>query len=80
MHEEIMKAVGTIATTKDLGVRVPVTENVTGAIADALNLLTDEMARVVESVSTLANDVAQATVGGACAWSFKHPAAAREQR
>src|SRR5690606_42090442 len=35
---EIMKAVGTIATMKDLGVRVPVTENVTGAIADALNL------------------------------------------
>lgn len=56
----IMQAVGTIATTKDLGVRVPVTEDVTGAIADALNLLTEEMSRVLDNVGRLADDVAQA--------------------
>lgn len=77
---EIMKAVGTIATTKDLGVRVPVTENVTGAIADALNLLTDEMARVLESVSRLANDVAQATFALRGQSDLAITAAAREQR
>ncbi len=77
---EIMKAVGTIATTKDLGVRVPVTENVTGAIADALNLLTDEMARVLESVGHLANDVAQATFALRGQSDLAITAAAREQR
>lgn len=77
---EIMKAVGTIATTKDLGVRVPVTENVTGAIADALNLLTDEMARVLRSVSDLANDVAQATYAVRGQSDRAIQAAAREQR
>ncbi len=77
---EIMKAVGTIATTKDLGVRVPVTENVTGAIADALNLLTDEMARVLESVSRLATDVAQATFALRGQSDLAITAAAREQR
>lgn len=77
---EIMKAVGTIATTKDLGVQVPVTENVTGAIADALNLLTDEMARVLESVSRLANDVAQATFALRGQSDLAITAAAREQR
>ncbi len=44
---EIMQAVGTIAARKDLTLKVPVTENVTGAIADALNLLTDETRRVL---------------------------------
>ncbi|MCD6680321.1 MAG: methyl-accepting chemotaxis protein [Burkholderiaceae bacterium] len=77
---EIMKAVGTIATTKDLSVRVPVTENVTGAIADALNLLTDEMARVLESVGRLANDVAQATFALRGQSDLAITAAAREQR
>ncbi len=77
---EIMKAVGTIATTKDLSVRVPVTENVTGAIADALNLLTDEMARVLENVSRLANDVAQATFALRGQSDLAITAAAREQR
>ncbi len=77
---EIMKTVGTIAATKDLGVRVPVTENVTGAIADALNLLTDEMARVLESVSRLAGDVAQATFALRGQSDLAITAAAREQR
>ncbi|HQP68610.1 MAG TPA: methyl-accepting chemotaxis protein, partial [Quisquiliibacterium sp.] len=59
---EIMQAVGTIAARKDLTLKVPVTENVTGAIADALNLLTDETRRVLGNVGSVSQDVAQATM------------------
>ena len=61
---EIMQAVGTIATTKDLTMKVPVTENVTGAIADALNLLTDETRRVRLSVHYVSDEVADGTLAG----------------
>ncbi|MBN9426187.1 MAG: HAMP domain-containing protein [Burkholderiales bacterium] len=77
---EIMKAVGTIASTKDLGMRVPVTENVTGAIADALNLLTEETGRVLRNVSALSNDVAQATLAVRGQSDQAIQAAVREQR
>ncbi|RPH66104.1 MAG: methyl-accepting chemotaxis protein [Burkholderiales bacterium] len=77
---EIMKAVGTIASTKDLSVRVPVTENVTGAIADALNLLTEETGRVLRNVAALSNDVAQATFAVRGQSDLAIQAAAREQR
>lgn len=58
----IMQAIGTIATTKDLSLRVPVTEDVTGAVSDALNMLTEETARVLRNVATVSRDVAHATV------------------
>ncbi len=58
----IMQAVGTIATTKDLSLRVPVTENVTGAVSDALNLLTEETGRVLRNVADVSREVAHATV------------------
>ncbi len=77
---EIMQAVGTIATTKDLTIRVPVTENVTGAIADALNLLTDETRRVLMNVRSVSEDVAQATVAVKSQSDTATRAAAREQR
>ncbi|MBN9461665.1 MAG: HAMP domain-containing protein [Burkholderiales bacterium] len=77
---EIMKAVGTIAATKDLGLRVPVTENVTGAIADALNLLTEETGRVLRNVAALSSDVAQATLAVRGQSDLAIQAAAREQR
>jgi len=35
---EIMQAMGQVATTKDLSIQVPVTEDVTGAIGDAMNM------------------------------------------
>jgi len=76
---EIMQAVGTIATTKDLTVRVPVTENVTGAIADALNLLNDETRRVLLNVRSVSDDVAQATVAVKSQGEIATRAAAREQ-
>ena len=77
---DIMRAVGEIATTKDLGLRVPVTENVTGAIADALNLLTEETGNVLTNVSLVSQDVAHATVAVKTQSDLAGQAAAREQR
>lgn len=77
---EIMQAVGTIATTKDLTMKVPVTENVTGAIADALNLLTDETRRVLISVRDVSGEVARGTVEVRSQSESAGQAAQREQR
>lgn len=76
----IMQAVGTIATRKDLTLRVPPTDNVTGAIADALNLLTDETRRVLTNVRAVAQDVAQASIALKGQSDSAGKAAAREQR
>ncbi|MDX1605079.1 MAG: methyl-accepting chemotaxis protein [Candidatus Competibacterales bacterium] len=46
---------------RDLTVHVPVTEDVTGPIADALNLLTAETAKVLSQVTRVADDVAAAS-------------------
>ncbi len=43
---------------KDLTIRVPVSEDVTGPVADALNLLTDETAKVLGRVRQISDDVA----------------------
>jgi methyl-accepting chemotaxis protein len=43
---------------KDLTAKIPVSEDVTGLIADALNLLADETAKVLNRVVQLAGDVA----------------------
>jgi methyl-accepting chemotaxis protein len=77
---DIMQAVGEIATTKDLSLRVPVTENVTGAISDALNLLTEETSRVLSNVSLVSQNVAHATVAVKSQSDLANHAAAREQR
>ncbi len=58
----IMETVGTIATSRDLTMRVPVTEDVTGAISDALNMLTEETSRAMAHVSGVAQEVARATL------------------
>ncbi|MEI6707516.1 MAG: methyl-accepting chemotaxis protein [Methylococcales bacterium] len=44
---------------KDLTTKIPVSEDVTGLIADALNLLATETAKVLNKVVQLAGDVAQ---------------------
>lgn len=77
---EIMHAVGTIAARKDLTLRIPVTDNVTGAIADALNMLTDETRRVLANVRTVSRQVAEATVAVKGQSDSAGKAAAREQR
>ncbi len=43
---------------KDLTVKVPVSEDVTGPVADGLNMLTKEIATVLQSVVKVAGDVA----------------------
>ena len=46
---------------RDLTVRVPVTEDMTGPVADALNLLTDETAKVLQGVNRISEEVATAS-------------------
>ena len=46
---------------KDLTVKVPVTEDVTGPVADALNLLTTETATVLQGVTRISEQVATAS-------------------
>lgn len=76
---EIMQVIGQIATTKDLSITMPVTENVTGAIADALNLLTEETGRVLTNVARVSRDVARATVAVKTQSELASRAAGREQ-
>ncbi len=59
---EIMRSVGEIATSKDLSIKIPVNDDVTGAIAEALNLLNEETSRVLMSMSRISRSVAQATL------------------
>ncbi len=58
---EIMQAVGQVAMNKDLSIQVPVTEDVTGAIGDAMNMLTSETAKVLGNVTNVSNDVSSAS-------------------
>jgi methyl-accepting chemotaxis protein len=58
---EIMQAVGQVATNKDLSIRIPVTEDVTGAIGDAMNMLTSETAKVLGSVTDVSSAVSKAS-------------------
>ena len=44
---------------RDLTIRVPVTEDVTGPVADSLNLLTDETAKVLKGVLNISIGVAK---------------------
>ena len=57
----LLQAVAQIAR-KDLTVKVPVSENVTGAVADALNLLTNETAKVMADVNNISADVTKASM------------------
>lgn len=76
----IMHALGTIASTKDLGIRVQVTDDVTGAIAEAINLLTEETGRVLRKVADVAHEVARITGSVRGQSDLATRAVAREQR
>ncbi len=56
----LLQAVAQLAQ-RDLTVRVPVAEDVTGPVADALNLLSDETAKVLRGVTRVSDDVAVAS-------------------
>jgi methyl-accepting chemotaxis protein len=46
---------------RDLTIKIPVTEDVTGPVADALNQLTTETSRVLQGVRRISEEVAQAS-------------------
>jgi len=57
----LLQAVAQLAR-KDLTVKVPVTADVTGPVADALNLLTGETAKVLQQVSDISAEVTAASL------------------
>ena len=57
----LLQAVAQLAN-KDLTVHVPVSGDVTGAVSDALNLLTSETAKVLRDVSNISADVTEASL------------------
>jgi methyl-accepting chemotaxis protein len=57
---ELLQAVSQLSQ-RDLTVKVPVTEDLTGPVADALNLLTDETSKVLMGVTQISEEVAKAS-------------------
>lgn len=55
---ELIRAVGKLAQEKNLSVKIPVSEDITGAISDSLNLLSKETAKILSDVKTTSNQVA----------------------
>ena len=53
---DILQAVGSIAQ-RDLTIKAPVAEDITGPLGDALNYLTDETAKVMNNVVKIAGEV-----------------------
>jgi methyl-accepting chemotaxis protein len=64
LNESVLTLLHAVAqlSRKDLTVKVPVSENVTGAVADALNLLTNETAKVMIDVNNISADVTKASM------------------
>ncbi len=58
---DLLRAVAQLAR-KDLTVKIPVSEDVTGAVSDALNLLSSETAKVLQDVSDISADVTSASL------------------
>lgn len=57
---ELLKATAELSK-RDLTVRVPVTQDVTGPVADAINLMTTETGKVLSEVRQIAEDVENAS-------------------
>jgi twitching motility protein PilJ len=55
---DLIKAVGKLAQEKDLAIKIPVSEDITGAISDSLNLLAKETSKILSKVKTTSNQVA----------------------
>jgi twitching motility protein PilJ len=58
---ELLEAVSDLSD-RDLTVRVPVAEDVTGPVADAMNLMASETARVLNQIRLIASQVADAAI------------------
>lgn len=57
----LLQAVAQLAR-RDLTIKMPVTEDVTGTLSDALNLLSSETAKVLQDVSNISADVTSASL------------------
>lgn len=57
----LLRAVAQLAQ-KDMTVKIPVAEDVTGAVSDALNLLATETSKVLREVSNISADVTSASL------------------
>ena len=57
----LLQAVAQLAR-KDLSVKAPVSENVTGAVADAINLMASETAKVMAEVNNISADVTKSSM------------------
>ncbi len=55
---DLIRAVSTLAQEKDLSMKIPVSEDITGAISDSLNLLSKETAKIMQQVQSTASQVA----------------------
>jgi twitching motility protein PilJ len=64
LNESVLTLLQSVAqlARKDLTTKVPVAEDVTGPVGDALNLLTRETAKVLQQVSDISADVTQASL------------------
>ncbi len=58
---ELLEAVSDLSD-RDLTVRVPVAEDVTGPVADAMNMMATETARVLNQIRLIASQVADAAI------------------
>jgi len=58
---DLLRAVAQLSQ-KDLTIKVPVSEDVTGAVSDALNVLSSETAKVLKSVSDISAEVTSASL------------------
>jgi methyl-accepting chemotaxis protein len=64
LNESILGLLVAVAqlARRDLTIKMPVTEDVTGPLADALNLLSGETAKVLQEVSNISADVTSASL------------------
>jgi len=54
----LIRAVSELAQQKDLAVKIPVSEDITGAISDSLNLLAKETAKIMKEAQVTSSQVA----------------------
>jgi len=64
LNESVLSLLQAVAqlSRKDLTAKAPVSENVTGAVADAINLMAGETAKVMAEVNNISADVTKASM------------------
>lgn len=64
LNDSVLSLLQAVAqlSRKDLTAKAPVSENVTGAVADALNLMAGETAKVMSEVNNISADVTKASI------------------